>query len=105
MVASITEISRQVHESNHIATEAVGQAAKTDDRIAKLAQAASRIGDVTQLITTIAEQTNLLALNATIEAARAGAAGKSFAVVAQEVKALAGETAKATKVISHRTEH
>jgi methyl-accepting chemotaxis protein len=100
MVASISEIGRQVHESNHIATEAVSQAAKTDDRITKLAQAANRIGDVTQLITSIAEQTNLLALNATIEAARAGVAGKGFAVVAQEVKQLASQTAKATSEIS-----
>jgi methyl-accepting chemotaxis protein len=100
MVASITEIGRQVQDSNHIATEAVSQAAKTDDRITKLAQAATRIGDVTKLITTIAEQTNLLALNATIEAARAGEAGKGFAVVAQEVKQLASQTGKATSEIS-----
>jgi methyl-accepting chemotaxis protein len=100
MVASITEIGRQVQDSNHIATEAVSQAAKTDERITKLAHAASRIGDVTQLITTIAEQTNLLALNATIEAARAGEAGKGFAVVAQEVKQLASQTGKATSEIS-----
>ena len=100
MSSSVAEIARQVGESSNIAKEAVGQAQKTDQRINKLAQAATRIGDVTQLITSIAEQTNLLALNATIEAARAGEAGKGFAVVAQEVKQLASQTAKATSEIS-----
>jgi methyl-accepting chemotaxis protein len=100
MTVSIGEIGQQVHESSRIAGEAVDQVRATDERMAKLAQAASRIGDVTQLITTIAEQTNLLALNATIEAARAGEAGKGFAVVAQEVKQLASQTAKATNEIS-----
>jgi len=100
MASSINEIGRQVADSNRIANEAVDQAQKTDARIAELSLAASRIGDVTKLITTIAEQTNLLALNATIEAARAGDAGRGFAVVAQEVKALAAQTAKATGEIS-----
>ena len=100
MAGSINEIGRQVSDSNRIANEAVDQAQKTDARIAELSLAASRIGDVTKLITTIAEQTNLLALNATIEAARAGDAGRGFAVVAQEVKALAAQTAKATGEIS-----
>jgi methyl-accepting chemotaxis protein len=100
MTSSITEIGRQVQESTRIANAAVEQAQKTDERITKLSQLASRVGDVTQLITTIAEQTNLLALNATIEAARAGEAGKGFAVVAQEVKALAAQTGKATNEIS-----
>jgi methyl-accepting chemotaxis protein len=100
MAGSINEIGRQVADSNRIANEAVDQAGKTDARIAELSLAASRIGDVTKLITTIAEQTNLLALNATIEAARAGDAGRGFAVVAQEVKALAAQTAKATSEIS-----
>jgi methyl-accepting chemotaxis protein len=100
MAGSIHEIGRQVVDSNKIANEAVNQAQKTDARIAELSLAASRIGDVTKLITTIAEQTNLLALNATIEAARAGDAGRGFAVVAQEVKALAAQTAKATSEIA-----
>src|SRR5256714_4025232 len=100
MAVSINEIGRQVADSNRIANEAVDQAQKTDARIAELSLAANRIGDVTQLITSIAEQTNLLALNATIEAARAGEAGRGFAVEAQEVKALAAQTAKATSEIS-----
>ena len=100
MTGSIAEISRQVHESNRIAGEAVNQAEVTNARINELSKAALRIGDVVNLITTIAEQTNLLALNATIEAARAGDSGRGFAVVAQEVKALAAQTAKATNEIS-----
>jgi methyl-accepting chemotaxis protein len=94
--SSVNEISRQVQESARMATEAVGQARSTTDRVSELSKAASRIGDVVELINTIAGQTNLLALNATIEAARAGEAGRGFAVVASEVKALAEQTAKAT---------
>jgi methyl-accepting chemotaxis protein len=97
---SVNEISRQVHESSRIARDAVNQAQATDARINELAQASQRIGDVVKLITAIAEQTNLLALNATIEAARAGEAGRGFAVVASEVKALAAQTANATGEIS-----
>jgi methyl-accepting chemotaxis protein len=96
MASSVNEISRQVQESARMATEAVDQARKTNDRVGELSKAASRIGDVVELINTIAGQTNLLALNATIEAARAGEAGRGFAVVASEVKALAEQTAKAT---------
>jgi methyl-accepting chemotaxis protein len=102
MSSSVGEISRQVQESATIAANAVSQAQTTNARVGDLAKAASRIGDVVELINTIAGQTNLLALNATIEAARAGDAGRGFAVVASEVKALADQTAKATGEISQQ---
>jgi methyl-accepting chemotaxis protein len=102
MASSVTEISRQVQESARMAGEAVDQARGTTDRVSELSKAATRIGDVVELINTIAGQTNLLALNATIEAARAGEAGRGFAVVASEVKALAEQTAKATGEIGQQ---
>ena len=97
--SSITEIGRQVITSAEVARKAVDEAGQTDATMQGLAENASRISVVVDLIQTIASQTNLLALNATIEAARAGDAGRGFAVVASEVKSLASQTAKATDEI------
>lgn len=98
--SSIHEIGQQVARSNSITQTAVKQTELTSKRVEGLSQVADRIGHVIDLIASIAKQTNLLALNATIEAARAGDAGQGFAVVAQEVKTLANQTARATQEIT-----
>ncbi len=103
--SSVHEVSRRVEHSSIIAERAIGEISVTEDVVQTLAVAGDRIGEVVDLINSIAAQTNLLALNATIEAARAGEAGRGFAIVASEVKALATETTRATEAIAGQVGH
>ena len=94
--AAIEEVGRASARSSSFTKDLVERSQTANSTIRELASVTGEISKITSLIARIARQTNLLALNATIEAARAGAAGRGFTVVAQEVKVLAGETAKAT---------
>ena len=104
MTATINEIAENAEKARTITGDAVSQAKLASDKVDELGKAAKEIGKVTRTITEISDQTNLLALNATIEAARAGEAGKSFAVVANEIKELARQTAQATEEIKNEIE-
>ena len=102
LISSIAEISAQVNKSTKAVRDSFEKVQKVDANANLLLQSTLNIGAVVELIESIASQINLLALNATIEAARAGTAGKAFAVVANEVKALATQTGLATVEISKK---
>ena len=98
--SSVKTVGRRIERAAEVSRQSAREAEVTDETVAGLTESAGKIGDIVDTISKIAGQTNLLALNATIEAARAGAAGKGFSVVAQEVKNLANQTARATEDIS-----
>ena len=112
MLASIADelatsgenVDRQVGETESLTKRTSELAADAGSSVGELRRAADEIGNVVALIAAVARQTNLLALNASIEAARAGAAGRGFVVVANEVKALSVQTQKATEQISAKIE-
>ncbi|WMS44366.1 methyl-accepting chemotaxis protein [Acuticoccus sp. MNP-M23] len=78
------------------------QTEESAEAVRGLVEASNEMNGILDVIRSVSEQTSLLALNATIEAARAGEAGKSFAVVAAEVKGLAEQSGKATDTIASR---
>ncbi len=99
MDATVQEIASNTEKAKQISEKAVEQAADTSGKMDVLGDSAADIGKVVETIMAISEQVKLLALNATIEASRAGEAGKGFTVVANEIKDLARQTAKASSDI------
>ena len=93
---------RDLVQETVTAIESMGSDVQTTaELIGNLAKESQDIGKVLDVIRGLADQTNLLALNAAIEAARAGEAGRGFAVVADEVRALAHRTQQSTSEIEH----
>lgn len=99
------QISQLAADNNSRITKLAQQLVSTSSLMGKVNDESTNIGGILTTISAIAEQTNLLALNAAIEAARAGEQGRGFAVVADEVRSLAGRTQQATSEIRQMIEH
>ncbi|MFQ1874972.1 methyl-accepting chemotaxis protein [Aeromonas veronii] len=105
-VEKASEMGRKVMAGNITTThQLAGKLQQTGKVIGDVSAMSSQIGNILDVIRGIAEQTNLLALNAAIEAARAGEQGRGFAVVADEVRSLAGRTAQSTSEIQTMIEN
>lgn len=99
------QISQLAADNNSSINKLAQQLVSTSCLMSKVNDESTNIGGILTTISAIAEQTNLLALNAAIEAARAGEQGRGFAVVADEVRSLAGRTQQATSEIRQMIEH
>lgn len=96
----IAERGREVTENTNKGITEIGKEMDSiSDAIAKLSNHSKAIGEIINTVSELAEQSNLLAVNASIEASRAGEFGKSFAVVAQEIKNLAVQSKQNTQQI------
>ena len=104
MAVTVKDIAQNAQEAAKVAAKAQRTAEETNHIVSKLGESSAEIGKVIKVITSIAQKTDLLALNATVEAALAGEVGAGFAVVANEVKELAKQTAQATEEISQKIE-
>lgn len=100
MLASINDINTNMVSAQESVQQILHMASDGAEHSEKLREGTQAMEGVVNLIRDISDQVKLLALNATIEAARAGQAGKSFAVVAAEVKSLATQVAEATQKVS-----